>query len=575
MKIEDSINAICDLIAQKVKEGYGITSPQANELKGRIAEFEKELDALHVFPHDWTHKYSIGKGNLASVMWVVFLPPGQTTQDGIYVGFCFGKAGNGLVAGCTISNTSKKKYEYVKTVERKNPRIDVNGTRPGTHYNDGFVNPLEVLKGAVDDAKLIKHIRESIEQCEYYINLVRTTTESKSNSLPEEQDLRPDKSVDENMKDEKPRKYDVNKRQKIIFTPGKKEDELLLRLLAALRAKPFIILAGHSGTGKSRYAKKLAYMTCNAAELRREGQLPGNYLLVQVRPNWHDSSDLLGYRNVMDGNRHQKTALVEFLFKAMHYRETPFFLCLDEMNLAPVEQYFAEFLSAMESKEPVPLADISPEEENLVELGCLWTDAREALARDGFAIPRNLFIVGTVNMDETTNQFSRKVLDRAFTIEMTDVDFRKYGAVEEPGYGDTLVEEAIQALLAGRGEVVRELDGEDTAEGAALVRVQKALEETAFAIAYRFASEYTLLKRAIGVFDPEGRMGLDALDQAVLMKILPRVAGEREYIERVYGKSENEGLRKALEGKAVSLAKIGSILKRAEETDAQYVTFWP
>ena len=376
------------------------------------------------------------------------------------------------------------------------------------------------------------------------------------------------------LKDEKAAKH-AGSRKALAFKKDSKEDELLLRLLAALRAKPFAILAGHSGTGKSRYAKKLAYMTCNAEELRKEGQLPGNFLLLQVRPNWHDSTDLLGYRNAMDGNRHQKTALVEFLFKAMHYRETPFFLCLDEMNLAPVEQYFAEFLSAMESKEPVPLNDITAAEENLVELGCEWVDAKEELERRGFAIPGNLFIVGTVNMDETTNQFSRKVLDRAFTIEMTDVDFRNFGKVEEPGYGDTLEEETIQALLGGRGEAVTALDGEDTAEGAALVRVQKALEETAFAIAYRFASEYTLLKRAIAVFDPEGRMGLDALDQAVLMKILPRVAGERDYIERVYGKSENEGLRKALEGKAVSLAKIGRILKRAEESGAQYVTFWP
>ena len=392
--------------------------------------------------------------------------------------------------------------------------------------------------------------------------------------LKENKEAVQEETMRKQMSDGKAERYE-GPRKALALEPGNKEDELLLRLLAALRAKPFVILAGHSGTGKSRYAKKLAYMTCNAAELRAEGQLPGNCLLLQVRPNWHDSTDLLGYRNAMDGNRHQKTALVEFLFKAMHYRETPFFLCLDEMNLAPVEQYFAEFLSAMESKEPVPLNDISAEEENLVDLGCKWVDAREELARRGFAIPGNLFIVGTVNMDETTNQFSRKVLDRAFTIEMTDVDFRNFGKVEEPGYGDTVEEEWIQALLGGRGEVVRELDGEDTAEGAALVRVQKALEETAFAIAYRFASEYTLFKRAIRAFDRENRMGLDALDQAVLMKILPRVAGEREYIERVYGKSENEGLRKALEGKAVSLAKIGSILKRAEETDAQYVTFWP
>ena len=119
------------------------------------------------------------------------------------------------------------------------------------------------------------------------------------------------------------------------------------------------------------------------------------------------------------------------------------------------------------------------------------------------------------------------------------------------------------------------LDDDDVAEGAPLVNVQKALEPTAFAVAYRFANEYTLLKKAIACFDPKNEMGLDALDQAVLMKILPRVAGERDYIEKVYGKKEDEGLRKALEGKSDSLKKIAEIMTRAKDMDAQYITFWP
>jgi len=371
------------------------------------------------------------------------------------------------------------------------------------------------------------------------------------------------------LKTDAPTKYDEAKRKSLSFNPESKDDELLLRLLAALRAKPFAILAGHSGTGKSRYVKKLAYMTCNANELRKEGQLPGNYLPLLVRPNWHDSTDLLGFRNAMDGNRYQKTQLIEFLFKAYHFKETPFFLCLDEMNLAPVEQYFAEFLSAMESKEPVPLNDISADDDNLPELGCEWTDSLDYLKANRFSIPKNLFIVGTVNMDETTNQFSRKVLDRAFTIEMTDVDFTNFCKVEDPSYKDTIEEEKIAALLNGE-QSVDKLDEEDTAEGAALVKVQKALEPTAFAIAYRFANEYTLLKRAVKCFDPAGAMKLDALDQAVIMKILPRIAGERDYIEKVY-----EGLKVALDGKNVSLGKIAAILKRAKDANLTYVTFWP
>ena len=390
----------------------------------------------------------------------------------------------------------------------------------------------------------------------------------------EYKDLIQEEVMGKKMKTDAPTKYDEGKRKPLEFKSDSKDDELLMRLLAALRAKPFAILAGHSGTGKSRYVKKLAYMTCNMDELRNENQLPGNYLLLQVKPNWHDSTELLGFRNAMDGDRYQKTKLIEFLFRAYQFKDTPFFLCLDEMNLAPVEQYFAEFLSSMESAEPVPLNDITVKDDNLFDLGCEWKAAYDYLAANGFSIPKNLFIVGTVNMDETTNQFSRKVLDRAFTIEMTDVDFKNYGHVTQPSYADTIEEEKIQALLNGE-KFVDKLDDEDVAEGAPLVKVQKALEPTAFAVAYRFANEYTLLKRAIACFDKDSTMKLDALDQAVLMKILPRVAGEKDYIEKVYGKNDNEGLRKALEGKSVSLKKIAEIMKRANDMNAQYITFWP
>ena len=199
-------------------------------------------------------------------------------------------------------------------------------------------------------------------------------------------DLIQEEVMKKQLRSDKPSKYDEGKRKELRFDPVSKDDKLLLRLLAALRAKPFAILAGHSGTGKSRYVKKLAYMTCNMDELRTEGKLPGNYLLLQVKPNWHDSTELLGFRNAMDENKYQKTALIEFLFRAYHFKDTPFFLCLDEMNLAPVEQYFAEFLSSMESKEPIPLNDISDKEDNLVALGCEWTDARDYLAAKGFSI---------------------------------------------------------------------------------------------------------------------------------------------------------------------------------------------
>lgn len=166
-KVEISLNKVFNLIQKKNKHGFGISSPQAKKLEDAVKGLEEELSAAHIFPEDWTAKYSIGKGNLASVMWVVFLPPGQTAQDGIYVSICFGKAGNGLVAGCAISDTSQKKYSpFVKTVDRgQSPVVDVDGTRRGTHYNNGYVNPLEVIVGSVDENAFLKHLKDSVPIC--------------------------------------------------------------------------------------------------------------------------------------------------------------------------------------------------------------------------------------------------------------------------------------------------------------------------------------------------------------------------------------------------------------------------
>lgn len=128
--------------------------------------------------------------------------------------------------------------------------------------------------------------------------------------------------------------------------------------LAAIRTKPFILLAGISGTGKSRIVRQLARGCC--PEMKdgqphplRDEQKPGNFELIPVRPNWHDSTELMGYVTRVTGTGNPKyvlTPFVKFLVKAWLHKNVPFFLCLDEMNLAPVEQYFAEYLSKIESR---------------------------------------------------------------------------------------------------------------------------------------------------------------------------------------------------------------------------------
>ncbi len=125
--------------------------------------------------------------------------------------------------------------------------------------------------------------------------------------------------------------------------------------LTAIRTKPFILLAGISGTGKSRIVRKLAQATDNIDGFvndddRWKCSRPANFELIQVKPNWHNSMDVVGFQSNIPEPHYEFTPFVDFVVKAWCHQDTPFFLCLDEMNLAPVEEYFAEFLCAIESR---------------------------------------------------------------------------------------------------------------------------------------------------------------------------------------------------------------------------------
>ena len=148
--------------------------------------------------------------------------------------------------------------------------------------------------------------------------------------VSEYQDQIKEKVMSKEFKDA-PKKAKPSKRK---LSEAVKDDDMLQRLMAALRTKPFAILAGHSGTGKSQLVRRLAYMTCNDEELAKDTEkfnAPGNYCMVQVKPNWHDSTDLLGYYTEMNGGNFHTTPFVEFICKAYAYPETPFFVCLDDL----------------------------------------------------------------------------------------------------------------------------------------------------------------------------------------------------------------------------------------------------
>ena len=124
--------------------------------------------------------------------------------------------------------------------------------------------------------------------------------------------------------------------------------------IIAIKTKPFLLLAGISGTGKSRIVREFAFKSCPEYLQDNNGTTPGNYCMIEVKPNWHDSTELLGYYSRLGKEPgYQFTKFVKFLVKAKMFPHVPFFVCLDEMNLAPVEQYFAEILSILETRKTV------------------------------------------------------------------------------------------------------------------------------------------------------------------------------------------------------------------------------
>lgn len=355
--------------------------------------------------------------------------------------------------------------------------------------------------------------------------------------------------------------------------------------LSAIRTKPFLLLAGISGTGKSRIVKEMAYASCpDEGDLREDKTSPGNYCLVEVKPNWNDSTELLGYESVLDGGNYYLTKFVKFLIKAMQHENVPFFVCLDEMNLAAVEQYFAEFLSILESRkdvdgtiksEPLIPAAIFNKYDNKLfkelfpskekqekdtsytivdeELAPYSNATYEILREEGLRIPRNLIVVGTVNMDDTTYQFSRKVIDRAMTIEMNEVNLNDMFDIEKPdalSYREDVVDkgwffapfaQSNNALQQMNGEhellakKIKATIGQTDADGKTTPdSLEAILGKTPFRIAYRVVNELILHFYALRWENQEAEfeeLYNKALDNILMMKVLPRIEGNEDLVK--------------------------------------------
>lgn len=369
--------------------------------------------------------------------------------------------------------------------------------------------------------------------------------------------------------------------------------------LTAMRTKPFLLLAGISGTGKSRIVKQMAFESCpDIPALRSDKTAPGNYELIEVKPNWHDSSELLGYESEIGGPHYVVTPFVRFLVKAMRYPDVPFFVCMDEMNLAPVEQYFAEFLSVLESRkllsdgtitsEPLIKADIFNKYADQLHRDLDITDTEtykavyDRLKNDGLRLPSNLIVVGTVNMDETTHQFSRKVIDRAMTIEMNIEDaetpFKNFfeGGDALHYYDNPQPKELFLPKVVQASEALSILSAEDAAYlkenvPGLLHSLNSALNGTPFKIAYRVQNELILYFFSLREENPDEAaeaLLAQAMDAILMMKVLPRIEGDEDLLDKPL-----KALAQFTENYPQASRKIAEMQERLPQ--AHFTCFWP
>ncbi|RJL55157.1 MrcB family domain-containing protein [Pectobacterium carotovorum] len=538
MSLQEKFQIIAKGWVAATKEGF-TNNPIANLLR---KELKKEIENIvGQFDSNYEVEASAGAGNWANVPWVSILNPKitSTTQEGIYPVYLFKADGSGFYLSLNQGTTSPAKKWGKKVAEERAEYIKKQLLKkiPGLEY--WGVKDIN-LKA---NTSLGKSYEKPSVIARYY----------STDSVPSDEILKNDlysllkfyreiEGIELEMQD--------------IPTKGKLSvaDNSTIPL-----PKPFLLLAGISGTGKSRFVREQAIATGSREE---------TYCLVSVRPDWHEPSDLLGYTTRLNNNaEYVTTDVLRFIVKAWKaiaetgvqiagnktagHRDDlqaipPYWLCLDEMNLAPVEQYFADYLSILETREwewvddkftyeckPLlkdsVITSLSPDRQNKLcaELGLdpvseLWLE----FCQHGIGIPFNLLVAGTVNMDETTHGFSRKVIDRALSFDFGDFFPNDFDDYFSPTIIPKKLSYPIYSHAAKSQSRLPKIDVDGKKSIAFLQSLNTVLDNTPFKLAYRALNELLL---SVISHQPEDEIQLQAVwDDFLMCKLLPRIEGDSD-----------------------------------------------
>ncbi|OME66047.1 hypothetical protein BSK65_22985 [Paenibacillus odorifer] len=311
-------------------------------------------------------------------------------------------------------------------------------------------------------------------------------------------------------------------RRKGFFFP----EHLIENFYLSIKTKPFVILAGISGTGKTRLVKLFA------EALGATGN-NGQFTLIPVRPDWSDPADLLGYKDL--SGRFKPGPLTEVLVEARkpENQYKPYFICMDEMNLARVEHYFSDLLSVLETQD---WQEGKIQTQDLISSTMLDT-SEDQVKFGSLGIPENVFLIGTVNMDETTHPFSKKVLDRANTLEFNYINLQQYPdlGVQVETSDSSDVAELNHLFL--RSDYLQLVDAYDTNKELVvrtterLVKINALLEDIHAHVGFRVRDAicfYMIYNERYKLMSEE-----EAFDWQLLQKILPRIQGSHSSVRRV------------------------------------------